>query len=92
MSELPNVTRNDDGSVSLVWSTDKQTVLSISRELLEHIGCVFNDGRLAALTEAEREAVAWATRLAASFPEFEGMRNHATALRGLLDRCAIGHP
>ena len=41
------------------------------------------------LTEAEREAVAWATRLAASFPEFEGMRNHATALRGLLDRCAI---
>jgi hypothetical protein len=86
MTELPNVTRNNDGSVSLVWSTDKQTVLSISRELLEHMGCEINEGKLAALTEAECEAVAWATRLAASFPEFEGMRNHAAALRGLLER------
>lgn len=42
------------------------------------------------LTDEEREAVAWATRLAACFPEFEAIRNHAAALRGILDRCAIG--
>lgn len=86
MTELPNVTRNNDGSVSLVWSTDKQTVLSISRELLEHMVGEINDGRRSLLTDAERKAVEWAFRLADAFPEFDNTATCAVALRGLLER------
>ena len=38
------------------------------------------------LTDAEREAIRWAEGQAKLFPEFEAIRGHAEALRGLLER------
>ena len=82
---LPHVTRNDDGSVSLVWSTDKQTVLSISRELLEHMVGEINDARRSALTDAERDVIEWCQQSCSRARTPQGDRLAAT-LRGLLER------
>ena len=38
------------------------------------------------LTDAEREAIRWAEGQAKLFPEFEAIRGHTEALRGLLER------
>ena len=37
-------------------------------------------------TDAEREAIRWAKGQAKLFPEFEAIRGHTEALRGLLER------
>ena len=85
MSDFPNVTRNDDGSVSLAWPTDRQTVLSISSDLLEHMVGRINDARRPFLTDAERGAVesAAATFDASDYPD---ANRKADTLRGLLER------
>ena len=89
MSDFPDVTRNGDGSVSLVWTTDRQTALSISSDLLEHMVGSIDDARRPFLTAAERDAVASA---AAAFDasDYPDANRKADTLRGLLERLGGG--